>query len=912
MRRVARRVARVLWRFGWIVALPFALASVWAFAAALDHFVRFGIERDTTPYVVSLSGVLRETAERAVRRARLAVTPSTPISLRTLRIAVGGEALARLDADPPYSGRIAVPATLTIDGDAPRAIELRRRGDTYGHWGRAKRSFRVRTAPDQRVGGMRTFHLIAPELDAQLENALGYRLARRLGLLAPHCEFVRLEVDGEDHGVFELTEAIGEGTLRRSGRMPGPIFEGDLIGRDAWRGIDNELFTNAGTWDVGADDGARRADAIAPLRELVELVSRPLDAARAERLAGMLDLPAFARFSLVEQLTQSNHVDHFHNWKLHWDPWRRCFEPIVWDVNGWERSMCPPEGEPLDVHPTFSPLHARLHSLAPFLVERDAALAAFFLSGGEDALLADLDALVAATDAAFAADPVRSPCRDDDWSRATAEFVARVHRTARILALSWSERSDALLWQPARTEGDPVLLRIFSVRPVRTLRLDLRAGVRPDAIALVVPREDGDEVVDLTGRWRHDDDLLVIDVALAAEHSTALEFRPPELLRNHRRLVVPTNYELRFRGMDARAVRTITGSDGRDFEEYPTLPRVPVRDLFLATTATTHATRPLAGTIEVDGRTSFTEPIAIGPGTAFVLAAGASLEFRGRVLANGTREAPIRFLGARDSALRFAGRGCDGSRLLWCRFEGGSVAVHDARDVSLRDCVSSGARVADDALHFVHAEVHIERLRVLDAQGDGLDADASELVVEDARFVRCANDGVDLMQSRAVLRGVRCEDCGDKGLSIGEASLAMAIDVVIERCSVGMEVRDGSRVAMRNAEVRDCAVPLRAAEKDLRYGDGGRIEVHRSILDPTVGASPVVDGTRSVIALSDCLVPTAPPGAWPRVELADCDDGAVARRPLPPLPVALRVLGEAATAQWAAVSHQRRGASGPR
>ncbi|MBI5850330.1 MAG: CotH kinase family protein [Planctomycetes bacterium] len=881
MRRAVHRVARALWRFGWIVALPFAVVSIWAFTTALDHFRRFGIERITTPYVVSLSGALRETAERAARRLRLAVTPPAPTPLRRLRLTVGSEILARLDADPPYSGRIAVPAMLTIDDDTPRTIELRRRGDTYGHWGRAKRSFRVRTAQDQRVGGMRTFHLIAPELDAQLENALGYRLARRLGLLAPHSEFVRLEVDGEDHGVFELTE----------------------------------LFANAGTWDVGADDGAARADAIAPLRELVDLVSRPLDAARAERLAGMLDLPAFARFSLVEQLTQSNHVDHFHNWKLHWDPWRRRFEPIVWDVNGWERSMCPPEGEPLDLHPTFSPLHARLHSLAPFLAERDAAIAAFFLAGGEDALLADLDALRAATDAAFAADPLRTPCRDDDWSRATAEFVARVHRTAGTLALSWSERSDALLWQPAQAADDPLLLRVVSVRPVRTLRLDLRAGVRPDAIVLVVPREGGDEVVDLTGRWRHEDDTLVIDVALASEHTTALEFRPPELLRNHRRLILPTNYELRLRGMDARAVRTITGSDGRDFEEYPKLPRVPVRDLFLVSPAPALAPRSLSGSIAIDGPTKFAESVAIAPGTTFTIAPNATLEFRGRVEALGTRDAPIRFVrAAADAPFRavlLAGRACDGSRLQGCSFEGGSIWVHDVRGVVLSDCASLGASGSDDALHFVHAAAHVERLRVEDAAGDGVDADASEVRIDDATFVRCGNDGIDLMQSRAVLRGVRCEDCGDKGMSIGEASLVMAIDVFVERCAVGVEVRDGSRAALRNAELRACAVPLRAAEKDLRYGDGGRIEAHRSILHPKAGSAPVVDGTRSEIALSDCLVP-APSGAWPRVELADCDDGAVARRPLPPLPDALRVLGEVAAAQWAEAAGERRGARGPR
>ena len=841
----------------WGAAVAFVALTGVLVARGFAHFRRFGIERDTVPYVVELGECLAE----SFGRPWMTAWTRRPGPLRVFHIDASPELLAALDDDPPYSGRAPIPAALRV-GDRRLDVEIRRRGDTYGHWGRAKRSLRVRTAETQPFEGMRTFHLMAPELPEQLNDALGFALARRLGLLAPRAELVQVMLRGEDHGLHVLVEHCDEGLLRRNRRLSGPIYEGDLIGSTAWTGVPNELFSAPGLWSIGNRDGRSRRDCEPQLAELIGVIGRPMDEASAQRLAEIVDLEAFARLSIVEQLTQTNHLDTFHNWLLVWDEARRCFEPIVWDLNGWERSMCPSPGTPLDFHPVVTPLTRRLHQLVPFLDARDRALAGFIERGGPEWLLGVLDDMVSASADVSSGDPLRTPRSEAELVAARVDFRARVVRLLDECARDREAGKRLASWSPSVGRADGVVLRVDGVVPLRGLRILLRRASSATAVSIALASDGERQPFDLGGRWSMEGRCIEIDVVLVAELETQLGFRAPEVMRNHRCRPRPTDWELRLVGLDADAIEAITAFDGQSVPRGERRPMRPAGDLFLGWPAAAPTPLVLSGTIDVERTMTFDGPVEIAPGTVFRLAPDCGLLFRNRVLAEGTRAEPIRFeraaQGSAWGGIAIEGRRADGSRLRWIEMSGGSgfeaerdafpamLTVQNVRGVAIVDSRVRAASIADDAIHAICADLWLERITVEDASSDGIDCDRSRLVMLASRVSRCGNDCVDLMASDAVIEGCVLESAGDKAVSAGEASRCLVAASVLGASACGIESRDGTLASVLSSAILDVRVAFAARVKDSRYGAGGRLGAMDCLaMPPTQSADP--DSSLSVV-----------------------------------------------------------------
>ena len=174
-----------------------------------------------------------------------------------------------------------------------------------------------------------------------LNNYLSYRLATHMGLISPHAEVVNVALNGENLGVFILTEQLEESTIRRHGRMPGDVYSGELVGRDSYQGIENMLFDHpGGVWTKAAINNHFAEEALEPLERLVRVIedvhgrggpARPHGPRRPRGLRALLRLR-------VARLLRPH--DALHNWRLYYDPWETRFVPIVWDPVGWHRWPC--------------------------------------------------------------------------------------------------------------------------------------------------------------------------------------------------------------------------------------------------------------------------------------------------------------------------------------------------------------------------------------------------------------------------------------------------------------------------------------------------------------------------------------------------------------------------------------------
>ena len=292
-----------------------------------------------------------------------------------------------------------------------------------------------------------------------------------------------------------------------------------------------------------------------------------------------------------------------------------------------------------------------------------------------------------------------------------------------------------------------------------------------------------------------------------------------------------------------------------------------------------------SGTVTFAGHQILKDDLIIQPGTTVRFAPDATLVLKGRLLAEGTPERPIRFLSQQADqapwgAIVLMGQGANGSRLTHCEMAGGSgrkgdlfeysamFSVHDVKDVSVQDCLFRDNRVVDDMVHTVYADIRFERTRFENAFADALDLDISEVVIIDSRFDNSGNDAVDLMTTRAHVVGSIFVGNGDKGISVGENSQLCAVNNRLIGNAIGVESKDRSTAVLFNHTFVNNKTALHAYKKNWRYGEGGKIFIAKSAI---VGGEVIAQAQkRSSIALFDTYVETEVKGK--RISTDSVDD----------------------------------------
>ncbi len=339
MMRLIKKVLLRLFLWSWVLTLPITLVGGYLTLKVWDSFETFHLRYDSAPHVstISIDAIYEASAlwlkiQTAVHRYVNNSTQLEPVYLYASQAD-----LSELQTNLPHSGFSYIKARLMKeDGTGLLKAKIRYRGDSFYHWGREKKSFRVKTSKKKLYKGMRSFNLLAPKFVYQLNNYLAFQLAERLGLITPKTQLVRLYLNNEDRGTHLLVEQLKEMTLRRHHLMPADIYRGEMVNKDRFTDSQVEnLFQSASVWDKVAVNNHYSADSKKPLVYLLSLIQNQDNPKAQAELSRILDLSAWARFSVFETLIQSRHYDKLHNWRLYYDPWRQKFLPIVWDPVGW-------------------------------------------------------------------------------------------------------------------------------------------------------------------------------------------------------------------------------------------------------------------------------------------------------------------------------------------------------------------------------------------------------------------------------------------------------------------------------------------------------------------------------------------------------------------------------------------------
>lgn len=179
-------------------------------------------------------------------------------------------------------------ADATVDGQALGPVGVRKKG-LLGSVTPDRPSFRLDF--DHEVSGVRLHGLEKVVLNngrqdpSRLRTCLAHDWFADAGLVAPRCALAHVVVNGEDLGVYALTEAIDEDLVRRvEGVAPGALYEGTLSDfREGW----------LATFEAEGEGDGRELQAVVDALEADDdTVLAALDA--------VIDVDAFLRFWAAE------------------------------------------------------------------------------------------------------------------------------------------------------------------------------------------------------------------------------------------------------------------------------------------------------------------------------------------------------------------------------------------------------------------------------------------------------------------------------------------------------------------------------------------------------------------------------------------------------------------------------------
>ncbi len=267
MKFPAKRI--FLWSF--LITIPINIFGSYRLYRTVDRFVTFNVRYDPAPIRFHLTKVGKYESDTLIQRFRAAINhfEHSHTNLEKIHLFVSHADLSRLNARLPHSGYQYMKARLFSDGKLNK-VKIKYRGDYVYHWGFDKKSLRIKTSKKHLFKGLRSFNLLSPKFDEQLNNFLAYRLAEKMGLIAPRTELIRLFINGEDRGVYVLAEQVTEMTLRNRRLMPADIYRGELVGKDAYSnshldfceiidgsGVKEDLFEYSGMLSIHDADHIR-------------------------------------------------------------------------------------------------------------------------------------------------------------------------------------------------------------------------------------------------------------------------------------------------------------------------------------------------------------------------------------------------------------------------------------------------------------------------------------------------------------------------------------------------------------------------------------------------------------------------------------------------------------------------------
>ncbi len=217
-------------------------------------------------------------------------------------------------------------ANIKLDGENEKDIRIRLKGARSIHWEDEKySSYRVRLKNDEKLFGTKVFNLQKPRARNYLHEWIFHKLCEELELVSIKYNFLKLNKNGENKGLYVLEESFSNELVERNSRRNGPIFS-----------LDEDLSIDQSKSFFEVYDKNKWEN-----KAITKIASKKLELAfqNSQNINEFsFDLEKWAKYFAIIDLTQAYHGILGKSVKYFYNPVSGIIEPIGYDGHYFELS----------------------------------------------------------------------------------------------------------------------------------------------------------------------------------------------------------------------------------------------------------------------------------------------------------------------------------------------------------------------------------------------------------------------------------------------------------------------------------------------------------------------------------------------------------------------------------------------
>jgi len=877
----------------YIVGMIFLTAIIFAGVNILHKEWRSGyvIWNQPTYYPVNLLTLKAKKIAESLYRPFLA---SDEQGLPGVRLYISEQGQNALMKNPPVNTKTWQEAYRVYQEGVLRPVKVRHRGDNPVNWAYDKKSWRLKTRKKYLIDQKRVFNYVAPQEANYLDNHIAYTMGRWTKVLSPESKLVEMFINEKSYGIYDEVEHLDESFLRNNNLMPVNLYKGEQTNSERKFMIDIDLFSNPRLWHKTAEFNQVAEEDFSDLSYFLELLRKAETSETAfSQLKKVARFEDWARYSAYQTLVQSWHNGASGNMRLVLDPWQGTAKPVVMDTSfGYCGSMaCTEQDYEMVLDEAPHSLFSLYHSSPEFLLAKYRHLYQFAKGGILLKMIDHIERLLPALEKTYSRDKFRFQrlfvnehlARPNIFSysmKLTSDegMKGEWNRLLKNLGYMQSWLTNELESNPEvhwlRQDGQVSLIVNGNI-PVNQVVLEL--AEKSPAPSKIVWDRDGDSKIspkDLSIPFHIQGNRIIMSAVWTANRVTGTHQSHTNLYTYGRLAPVPTQFNLLMN--TPVSLKTANAHNALTGEPFP------LTESKRQGNSPGHRNRPVveipspvmevwSNSIEVDEARVIEHPVKILPGTIIKMHPGASLVFRNKVLAEGTRKSPVRIRAAKTGqvwgTVAFHGSQTEGTVINHLEIENGSgavvgnvryigsLSVHEAKNIEFNHLHIRKNHKFDDMMHVVYSKkVTLRECRLENAFSDALDVDISSIRIHNCKISGAGNDGIDLMNTKALVENSHISGSGDKGVSVGEASEVSIINSVLKNNTIGVEAKDQSTAYLINSDMVQNKHQLNAYSKNWHYETGGTILASKSLFKAP--GNPITAKKGSTINILDSAFPS--------------------------------------------------------
>jgi hypothetical protein len=226
-----------------------------------------------------------------------------------------------------------VDGTLRANNET-KPIRLRLKGDLLDHIQGEKWSYRIQLKNDQQWNQMQTFSIHNSGARSHLAEWLMLQLFRQEGIITPNYDFIQLEENGVDKGVYAYEQFFDNNLLIQNKRPIGPILKhaDDAYWENVQKGITPFYWTHMAEIELMNTENKNNPSFIKSFQQAKSKLQAYLDG--QAKLSDVFDVEKLAKYYALMEISHAYHAQQMTNIRFYFNPLTAKLEPIGFDCFG--------------------------------------------------------------------------------------------------------------------------------------------------------------------------------------------------------------------------------------------------------------------------------------------------------------------------------------------------------------------------------------------------------------------------------------------------------------------------------------------------------------------------------------------------------------------------------------------------